>query len=96
MTSMRGSFPERKSWRCRNNVATMSSWVLSQKETNGTLWNVMGPAQNRDGREDGRHRNGSWEEQGGLEVRDNDTPRNAHKSSARMDPKSSSPNHINT
>ena len=36
-------------------VATMSSWgSCLRRELNGMLWNVMGPARNRDGKEDGR------------------------------------------
>ena len=68
LTSVRRSFPVREvlvmSQRCRNDVVM---GVLPSKGTNGTPWNVMGPARNKDGKGDGRSRNGSREEEEGKE-----------------------------
>ena len=59
LTSVRRSFPVREvlvmSQRCRNDVVM---GVLPEKGINGTLWNVMGPVRNGDGKGNGRSRNG--------------------------------------
>ena len=59
LTSVRRSFPVREvatmSQQCRNNVAM---GVLPEKGINGTLWNVMGPVRNGDGKGNGRSRSG--------------------------------------
>ena len=46
------------SQRCRNDVVM---GVLPGKGKNGTLWNVMGPVRNGDGKGNGRSRNGYTE-----------------------------------